>query len=496
MNFQLVTQNYDSIPADWLVVGIPEADGFPATVSALDETLGGVISRVREAKDLTGKNAETVSLLDVANIAAKRVLLLGVGKPDEITRASLNKAVMTAARLISSKETATIAIALPDLSRDGCSHADQLETAVAALEIGCMGQGIYHREPKRFAFENVTVVIAPADDEAALQTAVDRGEIFGEAVNLTRDLVNRPAQDINPISFAAVADGLANQYGLGCEVFDEDRLREEKMEALLGVARGSDQPPRMVILKHNGGADGAPTLYLCGKGVTFDSGGLSLKPSGGMLDMKMDMAGAATVLGAMIAIARLEIPVNVVALMGLTENMVNGSSYKLGDVLTARNGVTIEVHNTDAEGRLVLADVLSYAVDQKADCIIDLATLTGACMVALGNDVVGAFSNNQQWCDTVVAASRDRGELLWQMPMYELYDELIKSDVADIKNVGGKWGGAITAAKFLEQFVGDTNWVHLDIAGPAFSDKNQPHQEGGATGVMVQTLVEVAGRFN
>jgi leucyl aminopeptidase len=215
-----------------------------------------------------------------------------------------------------------------------------------------------------------------------------------------------------------------------------------------------------------------------------------------MATMKCDMAGAATVLGAMNAIARLKLPVNVRAFMGLVENMISGASYKLGDILTARNGVTIEVLNTDAEGRLVLADVLSYAVDSGVDRIIDLATLTGACVVALGEDVTGAFTNNQDWCDRVVKAARSSGELIWQMPMYDLYADLIKSDVGDIKNVGGRWGGAITAAKFLEKFVAQKPWVHLDIAGPSFAAANKPEREGGATGVMLRTLVAVAEEFS
>ena len=248
----------------------------------------------------------------------------------------------------------------------------------------------------------------------------------------------------------------------------------------------------MVVLEHRGGAANSPTLAYVGKGVTFDSGGLSIKPTDGMLTMKCDMAGAATVLGAMTAIARLKLPVNVIGYAGLVENMLGAQAYKLGDVLTARNGVTIEVHNTDAEGRLVINDVLSYAADHGADRLIDLATLTGACVVALGEDVAGAFSNNQPWCDAVLAGAKAAGEDLWQLPMFDAYNELLKSDVADCKNVGGRWGGAITAAKFLEKFVAGKPWVHLDIAGPAFASANKGHREGGATGCFVRTLVEVA----
>jgi leucyl aminopeptidase len=208
--------------------------------------------------------------------------------------------------------------------------------------------------------------------------------------------------------------------------------------------------------------------------------------------MKCDMAGAATVLGAISAIAELGLKVNVIGLMGLVENLVSGKAYKLGDVLTARNGKTIEVHNTDAEGRLVLADVLCYAADREVDYIIDLATLTGACVVALGTEVVGLFSNNSEWSDKVLASAKSTGEAIWPMPMFDDYNELLKSDVADLKNIGGRWGGAITAAKFLENFVNETAWVHLDIAGPAFADKPAPHKEGGGTGAMLQTLVETA----
>ena len=235
-------------------------------------------------------------------------------------------------------------------------------------------------------------------------------------------------------------------------------------------------------------------MAIVGKGVTFDSGGLSLKTPEGMLTMKCDKAGAATMAGAMQAIAELKLPVNVLGIAGLVENMTGPEAMKLGDVLVARNGRTIEVHNTDAEGRLVLADLLSLAVDLKANRIVDLATLTGSCVVALGTEVAGVMTNNQPWCDEVVSAARDAGEPIWQLPMYpEIYDEQIKSEVADIKNVGdGRWGGAITAAKFLEQFVGSTPWAHLDIAGPAFRDKPKPWCDAGASGQFVRTLVELA----
>jgi len=315
-------------------------------------------------------------------------------------------------------------------------------------------------------------------------------------VNLTRELVNRTADEIYPESFAQRARQVADEFSnMKCEIWDQKRLEDEKMGALLAVARGSDREPRLVVMEYLNGGPDAPTIALVGKGVTFDSGGYSIKPSQGMITMKCDMAGAATVLGAMAAIAELGLKANVIGLMGMVENLVSGNAYKLGDVLTARNGKTIEVHNTDAEGRLVLADVLCYAADREVDYIIDLATLTGACVVALGTDVTGLFSNHEKWAGQVQSAANSCGEPIWPMPMFDEYNELLKSDLADVKNIGGRWGGAITAAKFLENFVNDTPWVHLDIAGPAFAESSKPHQEGGGSGKMVQTLVETVAQL-
>jgi leucyl aminopeptidase len=276
-------------------------------------------------------------------------------------------------------------------------------------------------------------------------------------------------------------------------VWDDKRLADERCNALLAVARGSARPARLVILTYRGGKPGDAPLALVGKGVTFDSGGLSIKPSDGMKTMKCDMAGAATVLATMQAIAQLKLPVNVIGLCGLVENMLSGGSYKLGDVLTARSGKTIEVLNTDAEGRIVLADVLDVAVQHNPTKIIDLATLTGACVVALGNDVTGVMSNNDAWQAEVIAAAKAAGEPCWPLPMFAEYTENIRSEVADIKNVGdGRWGGAIAAAKFLEEFVAGKPWVHLDIAGPAFLEGSKPWQDGGGTGVFVRTLIGLA----
>ena len=490
MDIQVSTQAWHEAEADWLVVGVTESPDLSGSFAALDASLGGSLSRLVEAGDLTGKLAELLPVLDVPGLSAGRLLAVGLGKADELNSERFGKAMMTAVRSVASKKDRSLALALPE-SLSGLSTGDAAAIAARAIVVGPVGQDSLKTEPGHHPLASATV-LTPADGEADAKTGVTKGMIIGEAMNLTRNLVDLPPEMIYPESFAERASEAAAAAGVSCRVLGQSELEAEKMGSLLAVAQGSDRPPRVVIVEYKGGKADAPTLAIVGKGVTFDSGGLSLKTSEGMLTMKCDMAGAATALGATLAIARLGLPVNVTGYMGLVENMVSGNSYKLGDILTARNGVTIEVQNTDAEGRLVLADVLSYAVDNGADKIIDLATLTGACVVALGEDVTGVFSNNQDWADAVLSATKAAGEDAWQLPMFDHYAELLKSDVADCRNIGGRWGGAITAAKFLEKFVAEKPWVHLDIAGPSFAGSNKGHREGGSTACMVRTLIEVA----
>lgn len=493
MSWQLDATSWSSAEADWLLVGVAETLELSGPYGSLDQALGGQLSRLKESNDLTGKLAETVALRSVAGLKTPRVLFVGLGKPEQQTEAGIHKAFVTAARQITGKDRLRVAVAIPT----GVALAPPLtvKTIAAAMQIAGLGQDLYRVERQRYPLAAVQYLAEPGSDLTSLRAAADEGTIIGDAVNLARELVNQPPSVIFPTSFAERANQVAADCGIQCEIFDEPRLKQERMNALLAVNQGSTQPARVVVLDYNQAPPDAPIFTIVGKGVTFDSGGLSLKPTDSMLTMKCDMAGAATVLATMQAIAKLKLPVHVRGLMGLVENMPSGSAFKLGDVMHARNGVTIENQNTDAEGRLVLADVLSYAVDQGTDCIVDLATLTGACVVALGEDVVGAFTNHQGWCDQLLSAAKQCGEDTWQMPMWDHYNELIKSEIADIRNTGGRWGGAITAAKFLEKFVSGKPWIHLDIAGPAFASATKPHREGGGTGVMVKTLVELARTF-
>lgn len=471
--------------AEAIVVGVYSDHRLAGSAAKVDKASGGLLKKLIDSGEFSGKPNEVVPLYSVAGLASPLVVAVGLGSQEKFNRSTAFRAAGAASRNLAAKKRKQVAFYLGD----GWTE-DQHENGVAGAIVGCHGQDLYRAEKKRYPFESL-------EWSGAEESTVNAGAIQGQSVNLTRRLVNEPPQEIYPESFAQVAGEVAGSCGLAIEVWDEHRLEREQCGSLLGVAKGSARPPRLVILRYAGGKSGQPPLAYVGKGVTFDSGGLSLKTSDGMKTMKCDMAGAATVLGAMQAIARLKLPINAVGLMGLVENMPSGTAMKLGDVLHARNGRTIEVLNTDAEGRLVLADVLDVAVGLGAARIIDLATLTGACVVALGNDVGGAMTNDDGWCNTVLEAAKTCGEALWQLPMFGEYGEMIKSDVADIKNIGdGRSAGAITAAKFLEEFVGQTPWTHLDIAGPAFSDKPQAWIDGGASGVFVRTLIEVARRWS
>ena len=479
-----------SIEADAVVVFLAEGAVGSGTAAELDAATGGLLGRLAATGELTGRRYECLPLLAAPGLRAGQLVVVGLGKRETVDAGVLYRAAATAARHLAGRPRSRVVFVA-----DGSWTTREMEQAVAGAAVGMIGQDLYRAEPKRTRFGTTIWAGVPVE-------TIERGTIIADGVNLARRLVNTSPDDIYPQSFADECATIAGRTGLEIEIWDEERLARERCQAILAVGRGSSRPPRLVILRYRGaGRTGQrpqpsadpPALALVGKGVTFDSGGLSLKPSEGMLTMKCDMAGAAAVLGAAATIAALRLPVDIVAGIGLVENMTGPAAYKLGDVITARSGTTIEVHNTDAEGRIVLADVLDVIKGEHPRRIVDLATLTGACVVALGQDVAGLFTNDQPCCDAVAAAARAVGEPVWQLPMYADYDEQIKSEVADIKNVGdGRWGGAITAAKFLERFVGGIPWTHVDIAGPAFSEKSRPWTDGGASGAMVRPLVELA----
>ena len=475
-------QRPEGIEADALVLFVSEGQITSGTAAGIDKATGGLLARLAAAGEISGKPCECVSLLATPGLAAAQLVVVGLGPRDKIDTGTIYRAAATATRHLSSRPRSRVV-----LIADSLWTSRQVEQAVAGAAVGMVGQDLYRAEKKRTPFRSTIWTGAPAD-------AVARGALIADGVNLARRLVNTAPDDLYPQTFADEAAAVAGRTGMEIEIWDEHQLARERCRAILAVGRGSARPPRLVKLTYRGAdATGNFAVALVGKGVTFDSGGLSLKPSDSMLTMKCDMAGAAAMIAAAATIAAMKLPINLVAVCGMAENMTGSAAYKLGDVITARSGTTIEIHNTDAEGRVVLADVLDVVRELKPRRIVDAATLTGACMVALGHDVAGLFTNNQLWCDEIAAAARSVGEPVWQLPMYPEYDEQIRSDVADIKNVGdGRWGGAITAAKFLERFVGGIPWTHIDIAGPSFAEKPRPWTDGGGSGSMVRALVELA----
>jgi leucyl aminopeptidase len=466
----------DQSAVDVLILGLPSNNSLSASLRDLDELGNGWLTRLVNSGQLRGSRCEMTLLGVPSEIGPKMLLVVGLGE-SAATRSDAYEMTAAAIRSLLDRPRGRIEVRLAESIAD-----EQHDAIVAGAVTACEGQALYRSEP---SLKLPTEIAFPGISQKQLE----RGQTIGDCINQARRMVNEPPAVLYPESFANEVKTLFSDKETKVEIWDEHRLAEEQCRAILAVGAGSSRPPRLVIMSHLCGGD-EPPIVLVGKGVTFDSGGLSLKPSDAMIDMKCDMAGAATVVGVMHALARLGIRRNVIGFCGLAENMVSGTSYKLGDVIKTRSGKTIEILNTDAEGRVVLADTLDVAKDYQPKAIVDLATLTGACMVALGRDVVGAMTNDDSLLEEIEAAASSEGELLWQLPMFKHYDEQVKSNVADIKNIGdGRWGGAITAAKFLENFVDNLPWVHLDIAGPAFADQPKPHRDAGATGVMVRTLL-------
>lgn len=473
------TESVATLDVDALVV-VAYNEGLSASAEVVDKSLDGLLGALIESGELSTKTGRTFSLYRPAGLKAKLLVVCGGGNKADLAATDVVRLAGSASKRLADRERARVAMAL-DLDAGLTSYA------VSAAVNGFTGQDLYRTEKN---FRQPAELVIVTEHEAA----VERGNVIAQNMLLVRDLVNQPPNVLTPESFTRRAQTECAQLGIEIEVWDEMRLRKERCDSLLGVASGSSAPPRLLIMRYKGKRQEAP-LALVGKGVTFDSGGLSIKPTDGMLTMKCDMAGAATVLGTVCAAAKLGIERPVVGLVGLVENMISGNAFKLGDVLTARSGTTIEIHNTDAEGRLVLADVLNVALEQKPEAIIDLATLTGACVVALGVDIAGLMGNSPQLQNDFQAAAERAGELVWPLPMHRFFDDQINSQVADIKNVGdGRWGGAITAAKFLERFVDATPWLHIDIAGPAFADKPKAYQDAGATAAMLKSLLEYLER--
>jgi leucyl aminopeptidase len=478
MEIKLEPKKLAEVDSDALVV--VGFEGAPPETAEPDS-----VKELYDSGEFSGKSLEVAILHRPAGLKAKRLVLAGGGKRERFDAAELRKVIGATVRTLKSKGIHSITLALDDAWKSDDFVASAVEGAVLAD----VENDRYKTDPKKNEKHVDSFAVLGGS-----QAAVERGRILAEAQNFSRDLANEPANVLTPTLLADRARKMAAEFGLECEVLDQDRMRQLGMGALLGVAQGSAEPPALIVIRYKPAS--APSskdhLGLIGKGVTFDTGGISIKPSEGMEKMRYDMSGGAAVLGAMRAIAQIKPSIPVTALVPTVENMPGSKAQRPGDIVTSLSGKTVEVLNTDAEGRLILIDALTYAQQLGCTHLVDAATLTGAIVVALGNVNIGAFTNNEAFLQKLLAASKAEGEKTWQLPMDEEYKELLKSSFADLHNIGGRSGGSITAAWFIRDFVGETPWIHLDIAGTAWLDDAKPYMAKGATGVGLRTFVRLA----
>lgn len=490
MQVQIETSPLEKLTADALAVICFEAESAPgANADPEIAAQSGWLADLRASGEFTGKIYETAILHRPQGITAKRLVVVGGGKREKFSTIEARNIGGALVRALKCKGVRSIALAL-----EGTNITRDLTAVVEGAVLGAWEADKYKSDPKikENQVDSFTVAV-PRGNTSDLNEALRRGDIIAESQNLTRDLVNEPANKLTPSVLAEAAKKMASEVGLACEVLDQNQMAKLGMGALLGVAQGSANPPFLIVIRYQPpGPAGKDHLALIGKGVTFDTGGISIKPADSMDKMKYDMAGAAAVIGAMRAIGRLKPAIPVTGYIPTVENMINGNAQRPGDIVTALSGKTIEVLNTDAEGRLILADAITYATRNGATHIVDAATLTGAIGVALGHYNIGAFTNDEAFLDRLLAASRVAGEKTWQLPMDEEYKEYLKSAVADLPNIGGRYAGSITAAWFLREFADPTPWVHLDIASTAWLDDGKPWLSKGPTGVAVRSFVQLA----
>ena len=486
MNFRLVKGTWDSIECDALMIPLFEDDNDQEEfTSTLDQKLDGLLSELKRTEEWKAKVGRISVIHRPHQLGAGRLILLGAGKRKNDNAQSVRSLMMQAVGQVKGYNFKRLAV-------HGLSQADpelSLQAAAEGAVIATYEGDDYKTKDRSPNFiEDILFVVD--EETAGVEEAIKRGEILGEATNLARRLINEPGNRVNPSSLAQTATELADKYNLEIEVLGEPEMEKREMGAVLAVARGSDEPARFIVLRHRGAPESdAKPIVLVGKGVTFDSGGLSLKSPQSMERMKSDKAGGCVVLAAMQAIAQLQLKKNIVGLIPAVENLPSGRALRPGDVIRSMSGKTIEVLNTDAEGRLILADALCYGRQLEPEYMVDVATLTGACAIALGDLRAGLFSNHEETCQKLLQASERSGEKFWRLPLDDEYRKELESSIADIKNVGGRWGGAIIAAKFLEEFVEDIPWCHLDIAGVVLSKEKQCLK--GPTGFGVRTLVEM-----
>lgn len=491
MNVQTVSTPPLDYPTPLLVLPqFQDTDELTGLVARVDEMMAGIVTRARKDGDFTGKAEETLLLYAPEGSQAGRILLVGLGQSQELEAEGVRRMTGRAVRVAEGLNLQEVALWM-DLSwplpRDVVSQAAVEGAVLAAWRF----QELKTTEDESNSTVKVTGFTLLAKEEGSgVQAGAGVGLALARGENFARTLQSRPGNVATPTHLAEEARKMAKERGLKCTILGPREMEAEKMGALLAVAQGSDQEPRLIVLEHRGGQKKDPPLVLVGKGLTFDAGGISIKPSSGMEDMKFDMSGGAAVLGAMQAVAELKIPMNVVGIVPSSENLLNGKAVKPGDVIRTREGKTVEVINTDAEGRLILSDALSYAQKYGPAAVVDCATLTGACVIALGHVASAVLGTEETLVQELRKAGDRSGERCWPLPLWKEYREQLESTVADLKNVGGRPAGTITAAAFLREFVGEVPWAHLDIAGTAYGEGKLSYQRKGGTGVPTRLLVE------
>jgi len=499
MNITISSSNPAAVDAECLVAVVldqstatsSDANKKPDLKLATSDTaVQAVVADLLAGGEVSGKPFETNLLHKPANLKAKRLLLISLGSAKKFASYDLRRAAGVAVRTLKGRGIRSFAfVAPPSLPTE-----EAVRAIVEGAHVGNFDPDYYRSDRKDQKIDTLTVVAN--GDQAALQRAANEAQIVGESQNFTRDLVNEPSNRMTPTILADRAKKMCAEVGLKCEVYGADKIKEMKMGAFWSVAQGSDEPPALIVMTYEpAGAPAKPVLGLVGKGITFDTGGISIKPADGMEKMKYDMAGGATMIGAMRAIALLKPKVKVIGIVCATENMPSGKAQKPGDVQIAMSGKSIEIINTDAEGRLVLADGLYYARQLGCTHLVDAATLTGAVVVALGYANAGVFANDDEMYDRFSKANAKAGEKMWRLPLDDEYKEQIRSSIADIMNTGGRWGGAVTAAMFLKEFAEDTPWIHLDIAGTAWMEDQKPWIAKGPSGIALRSLVEFVKGF-
>lgn len=494
MDFQGITGNFSEADAEALAVVVFKGEkASSGTLKDLDKLTGGGIAAVFKSEDFNGEKGQTALLrfAPKGKIKARSLMLLGVGEQEDYTIAEVAVAAGTATRYLRTRNNKSFAF----LPRHGSSAVQAAQSAAVGFVTSQFELDKYRTQDKKEKTVNKLVVCIDGASVSDVENGLRRGKAIGESMNFTRDLANEPPNILTPTEMANRAQRMAKETGLKYEVLDEAKMEKLGMGSLLSVSKGSEEPAKLIVLRYtpakNTGAKGE-LIALVGKGITFDTGGISLKPGEGMDAMKYDMSGGATVLGTMRAIALLKPTVPVLGIVAAVENMPDGKASRPSDIVTASNGKTIEILNTDAEGRLILADAVAYAEKQGATQIVDMATLTGAVIIALGDQNTGIMGNDQGLVDKIISTGKENGEGFWQLPVSKEYSKQIKSDIADIKNIGprGK-AGTIMGAVFIQEFVDKAKWAHLDIAGTAWNDAVRPHQAKGPTGVAIRTLISL-----